>query len=135
MQTYRINISTANCNYDIAINGFPVFTETKGYQTNTHYNINQLVTGNNIRLQMNISPIEGETVLDENVQFELSANFYESDPENRTELFSYKYDNNLKLPRISDTKLIPVSKIDFVPLWHQGGSIDLKTHSPELIKQ
>ncbi|MBK8520983.1 MAG: hypothetical protein IPL54_08905 [Chitinophagaceae bacterium] len=135
MQFYRIEISTANCIYQISINGLPVLFDKKGYRTDTHLNVNHLIKDKSLGIEYEIMPISGETILGKNVLFELKIIVNEKDQEQQTEVFSYTYDNQLAASNVSQIKIIKIPQVEFSPYWLNTKKIDLVAESENLIKQ
>lgn len=137
MEIYQVKIEAANCNYEVNVNGFPVFREKNGYRLETHQNINHLLFDKAIAIQFQIFPAGDEKTLSENVVFNISCSFHLKGKDDNSELFSYSYvyDESRNLPAFSQIKLVPISKIEHPPLWPSGQTLNLKTIGEKLNEQ
>ncbi len=137
MEIYQVKIETANCNYEINVNGFPIFREKNGYRLETHYNINHLLFDKSVNIQFQIHPAAGEKTLSQNVVFNISCNVHIKGQNSNSELFSYsyEYDESRNLPAFSQIKLVPISKIEHTPTWSAGQTLNVKTIAEKLNEQ
>ena len=133
MKIYRVNLTATNCKYEIGVNGFPILIETEGYQTNTHYNINQLISGDHFGLQIKLLPTGGQDMLGENVEFKIVVAYHENGSEDETPVFEYQYDPLKKSAEVNENKLLQLEKIEYIPVWHRAEKIDFDKRVSDLM--